>query len=218
MPVHRWEEWGTASGLQATEARAQMVYVSCGGDPFFEGEQKTYLTDGFPALARMVIIAGQETGHFSDLIHGKNGGIYGRYSTDNARDALRASPEVLRARRSDVQHVAMLERDLRARGLERLRRAERAVKFYRRQKRFVLWSLCQLWRGAALLLFTAKGGWRVPAAYVPAPAARRIPRFLDRRHGVQPRAGCRRLSPSRSRGGRGHRLHRGAGEGAPAGQ
>lgn len=79
MAVHEWQTHGLASGLQATETSRQRVYISAGGDPFFEGEHKTYTTDGWPALARMVVIGAQEMGHFADLL--RNGkAILGRYS------------------------------------------------------------------------------------------------------------------------------------------
>lgn len=153
MPVHFWETHGTASGMQATGRREASVYVSCGGDPFFEGEEKTYTTDGFPSLARMVTIAGQETGHFSDLIH-TPGGILGRYSTDNSSMALRPSPIVRGARRADMRRIEELRKKLNGCGLPLLRRAERGVAFYNKRLRFSPpWLFYQCWRAVALAAF-----------------------------------------------------------------
>ncbi|MCE3005660.1 MAG: DUF2748 family protein, partial [Rickettsiales bacterium] len=79
LPVHFWDTHGTASGLQSTSDRGAAIYVSCGGDPFFDSAEKTYTTDGWPALAQMVVIAGQEIGHYADLLR-QNGAIIGRIS------------------------------------------------------------------------------------------------------------------------------------------
>lgn len=136
MAVHDWHGNGTASGLQATDDRALQVYISCGGDPFFEGEHKTYLTDGFPALARMVVIGAQEIGHFSDLIR-QGGGITGRYSV---------SPGAKAGRRSDMAHLAQWQAASATR-IQRLKRAEDALAFYDKRGKFSpLWFVAQLRR------------------------------------------------------------------------
>lgn len=138
MAVHHWQTHGMASGLQATEAEGTAVYVSAGGDPFFEGEQKHYTTDGFPALARMVVIAGQELGHFADLRRTPQG-IRGRHSTDNRMTRqLRADPTAGPARLADIQRVVALGQQFAQAGLGRLRKAEQAVAFYHQQRRFSL--------------------------------------------------------------------------------
>ncbi len=151
MAVKDWQTHGTASGLQATSGDGTAVYISCGGDPFFEGAQKTYTTDGFPALARMMVIGGQELGHFSDLKR-VGGRIIGRYSTDNDSPALRAAPPVKHARRADMLQVAQLDRRYAALGAARLARVEGALAFYSKWRRLSPpWLFYQLWR---LLLLT----------------------------------------------------------------
>ena len=135
MPVHEWENNGTASGLQATDIASTAVYVSAGGDPFFEGEQKTYTTDGFPALARMVVIAGQELGHFADLRRSPRG-IIGRHSTDPNHSQLRANPVAREGRLSDIQTVIRLSKAYHRAGLGFLRRAEKGLTFYHAKRRY----------------------------------------------------------------------------------
>lgn len=147
LAVHDWESHGDAGGLQATSAEGTAVYISCSGDPFFAGEQKTYTTDGFPALARMMVIGGQELGHFSDLLRSRDG-IVGRYSTDNSAHHLRAAPYVKAARRGDMARIADLEVRAVQAGLPVLIRAESAVAFYVKRMRFSPpWIFCQLRRG-----------------------------------------------------------------------
>lgn len=136
VAVHEWDTYGSAGGLQATDERALQVFISCSGDPFFEGEQKTYTTDGFPALARMVIIGAQELGHFADLIR-TNNTISGRYSL---------APAALAGRRADIAHLAQW-RAMQAQRLARLKRAEDALAFYDKQGKYSpLWLLAQLRR------------------------------------------------------------------------
>lgn len=151
MPVHEWQTNGTAGGLQATDSSGTAVYVSCGGDPFFEGDQKTYTTDGFPALARMVVIAGQELGHFADLRRGPRG-IIGRYSTDiNARQ-LRADPTARSAWEADQQQVSTLANAYQSAGLGALRHTESRLAFYHARRRYSPpWLFYQLWRFLAWL-------------------------------------------------------------------
>ena len=135
MPVHEWQGHGTASGLQATETSGTSVYVSAGGDPFFEGQHKTYTTDGFPALARMVVIAGQELGHFADLRRTARG-IIGRHSTDiNARE-LRADPTARAAWLADQKTVAELRTSYLSCGISWLLRAEKSLAFYHTRLRY----------------------------------------------------------------------------------
>lgn len=136
LAVHQWQNEGMASGLQATDSRRTAVYVSAGGDPFFEGEHKTYTTDGFPALSRMMVIAGQELGHFADLKRTPGGDILGRHTTDNTARGLRASPIASAARTADIAHVARLMQQYRALGLPALRHAEHSVAFYHKRLRF----------------------------------------------------------------------------------
>ncbi len=150
MAVHEWQTNGMASGMQATGSEGTAVFVSAGGDPFFEGEQKHYVTDGFPALARMVVIAGQELGHFADLRRTKRG-IMGRHSTDPHHSALRATPAARDGRLADMRNVAALAESYHRAGLAGLRRAETGVAFYvQRKMRFSPpWIFYQLWRLAA---------------------------------------------------------------------
>ena len=156
MAVQEWETHGKNSGMQATATSGTAVYVSAGGDPFFEGEQRTYLTDGFPSLARMVVIAGQELGHFSDLRRSPRG-IIGRWSTDIHHSRMRADPIARDGRLSDMRRVAALSAAYRAAGLDRLRRAETGVAFYHQRLRFSPpWFFYQCYRFMAWKLFTTR--------------------------------------------------------------
>jgi len=156
MAVHEWQGHGQNSGLQATDSDGTAVYISAGGDPFFEGAQKTYTTDGFPALARMVVIAGQEMGHFADLRRTSRG-IVGRYSTDINHSQLRADPVVAEGRLRDMQRVAAMGLAYQSAGLGRLLKAEKRVAFYHARLRCSPpWFLAQGWRALLLAGFVKR--------------------------------------------------------------
>ena len=165
VAMHFWHSLGGASGLQTTCDTGNAVYVSCGGDPFFDGEaeQKTYTTDGFPALARMIVIGGQELGHFADLIRLPNGGIGGRISADMG-GRIRPSAACKPARDGDIATVWHIHHQLAHAGLGSLLRAEQHIAFYRKQRRIIspfgLWH--QLRRFVLWLAFKARAPQGLP--------------------------------------------------------
>lgn len=161
MAVHFWDTHGTAGGLQAVNDDSNAVYVSCMGDPFFEGERKTYTTDGWPALARMVVIAGQEIGHYADLLRDKHG-IYGRVSA--SLSPLAPSHDCKLARDADILNIRHLHGTLNSKGLRLLHQAENIVDFFESRLKFSpRWMLGQCWRFIAWSNFTARIGRSVPA-------------------------------------------------------
>ena len=163
MQVRDWDGHGANSGLQATETNGTQVFISAGGDPFFEGEQKTYTTDGFPALARMVVIAGQEFGHFADLRRQKrsNDGnlisktrqnnadfvVLGLHSVDHHHSQLRAAPVAANGRNADMKRVNELKMLYFKAGLANLRRSEGGVAFYHTRYKFTPpWIIHNIYR------------------------------------------------------------------------
>ncbi len=155
VALEHWQDHGQNSGMQAVEnPRATKVYVSAGGDPFFEGEAKTYVTDGFPALARMVVIAGQELGHFADLRRDGNGAVIGRYSTDAHHSQLRADSVAAAGRLKDIENCKVLSATYAKAGLSLLRRAETGLAFYHKRLRYSPpWFFYQLFRFGAWMRF-----------------------------------------------------------------
>ncbi len=173
MQVRDWEGHGVNSGLQATETTGTQVFISAGGDPFFEGEQKTYTTDGFPALARMVVIAGQEFGHFADLRRQKRSHdshltskmrqnnadfvVTGRHSVDPHHSQLRANPVAGDGRNADIRRVNELKSLYFKAGLANLCKTERHVAFYHTRYQFTPpWIIHQSLRLVRWSLFVIK--------------------------------------------------------------
>jgi hypothetical protein len=157
MALHFWQTHGTASGMQTSCDTGAAVYVSCGGDPFFEGDpkNKTYATDGFPSLARLMIIAGQELGHYADLRRDPNYGIVGRFSAH--LDRLRPTEPYKRARDRDIARVQAFHHMLAKRGFAALLKAEHGVAFFSKRLKYTPpWILAQLWRFACWLSFTVR--------------------------------------------------------------
>lgn len=145
MAIHFWESRGHNGGMQSVSGDGSAVYVSCGGNPFIEKEeQKTYTTDGFPALARMMVIAAQEFGHYADLWRDEHGMPAGRYSAQLW--PLQAHDSVRRARLADRQQVNQLIKMAREMGIYTLAERERNYAFYRQRRGLTLATLWQWWR------------------------------------------------------------------------
>lgn len=149
MGVHFWETVGLSSGLQSVSGDGTAVYVSCGGDPFItEDRHKTYVTDGFPALSRLVVIAAQEFGHYADITRGPAGMATGRHSA--TMQPLRAREAMRQARRKDMEQMRRLYEQLHALGLSRAVKAEKALAFARQHRKFSPFTLV-LWLHTLLL-------------------------------------------------------------------
>lgn len=133
MDIMTWRQAGTNSGMQSTDGRDVAIFVSCGGDPFGETakEHPTY-GNGFPAMARLQIIAGQEIGHYSDIMRNSRGQQIGRHSANFA--CTRATPHVLQARREDLKRCDAIAKKLYADGMVGLIKHEEAIRFYRKNK------------------------------------------------------------------------------------
>ena len=130
LDIQSWQTVGGNSGMQSTDGRQAAIFVSSGGDPFLYGDKRVYTTDGFPAMARMTIIAAQELGHYADIIRDKKGrqiyrhssDIYGRKPKEKAR----------KARRSDIKTVKAIEKQMAELGLNELIELERHAEFYKK--------------------------------------------------------------------------------------
>ncbi len=132
MDIATWQQVGESNGLQAVGAGENAVYVSCGGHPFLEGEERNHSGDGFPALARCMIIAGQETGHNGDMIRNEYGQWIGRYSASNWD---RAPSDIAgKGRRRDAKRCDHIYKEARRFGLHRIAEWERHLKFYHDNK------------------------------------------------------------------------------------
>jgi hypothetical protein len=126
MNVWDWQQHGKNSGMQNTGKNVFGVYVSCGGNPLAEEDEKTYKSDGFPALARLMIVAAQELGHFADLKRNDAGRPVGRFSAQHS--PLRPSAACKKARDTDIARHEAISKRLHALGIERLAWREKHMK------------------------------------------------------------------------------------------
>jgi hypothetical protein len=133
MDVVTWKQAGENSGMQSTDGKNAAVFVSCGGDPFAPTDSKhpTY-GDGWPALARIQIIAGQELGHYSDIKRNDYGQQITRHSANFS--ATMATDNVKMARKQDIQKSIATHKKLIQCGLNELIKNELSLKFYRKNK------------------------------------------------------------------------------------
>jgi hypothetical protein len=133
MDISSWKISGTNSGMQSTDGSNVCIYVSCGGDPFAKNnEQNPIYGDGWASLARLQIIAGQEIGHYADIMRNPQGSQIGRHSANFS--CTRAAPHVKKARRDDVIRCKNLYQKLLLGGMKKLLDLEEQLKFYDVQK------------------------------------------------------------------------------------
>ncbi len=133
MDIATWKTSGNNSGMQSTDGRNVCIYVSCGGDPFAKNNETnpTY-GNGWAALARLQIIAGQEIGHFADIKRDHSGKQISRHSANFA--CTQAAPHVKKARHNDIERCKALNKTLLKCGMKRLVKIEDKLQFYDKQK------------------------------------------------------------------------------------
>jgi hypothetical protein len=133
LDIQSWQAVGDSSGLQSTGYRESSVFVSCGGNPFLPEDKKEFSGDGFNALARMLVIGGQELGHFSDIIRNKRGQKVSRHSADLS--GMRAKEHTRQARINDIKYSTEIKKFLDSINLHQVSELERHLKFFKEHKR-----------------------------------------------------------------------------------
>ena len=116
MDMQNWKQNGQNSGMQSTNGINVSIFVSCGGDPLAETrEENLEHGDGLPSIARLQIIAGQETGHYADIMRDDQGKQISRHSADFA--GTKAKEEVRIARLNDIERCDLFLKEMNAAGL-----------------------------------------------------------------------------------------------------
>lgn len=134
LDIPTWQAQRWNSGMQSTGGGGCAVFVSCGGDPFAEQEEvNVTFGDGFPALARMMVIGGQEMGHYSDIMRNKAGIPISRHSADFG--GRRAKEHVRIGRLDDLQTCRDLLTLFERLGIRKLHELEKAIQFYKKIKK-----------------------------------------------------------------------------------
>lgn len=133
MDIVDWQRSGSNSGMQSTDGKNVAVFVSCGGNPFAEND-KTHPTygDGWAAVARLQIIAGQELGHFADIKRDASGRQISRHSANFS--GTKATPHVKQARQDDIINCNKLLANLLSMGMRQMITYEEKVEFYNKNK------------------------------------------------------------------------------------
>jgi hypothetical protein len=119
MDMQNWKQNGQNSGMQSTNGRDVAIFVSCGGDPLADtSDEHPEYGDGLPAIARLQIIAGQETGHYADIMRDDYGKQVSRHSADFV--AKKAKENVRIARIKDLERCDRFLKEMNAAGLSDL--------------------------------------------------------------------------------------------------
>ena len=124
-----WQEQGSNSGMQSVGLGAR-VFVSSDGDPFNKDEDAAENTKY--SMARLMVIAGQEIGHFSDLRRNRHGAPVARFSLDNWRYP---SSVVADARKKDLVWGKKVEEIFHYLGLNENARLEKSISYFKKHKR-----------------------------------------------------------------------------------
>ena len=133
MDMSGWKTSGSNSGMQSTDGNNVCIYVSCGGDPFASNSTTNpFYGNGWAATARLQIIAGQEIGHYADIIRDAHGRQIGRHSANFS--CTRATPQVKKGRKNDIARCQKLYKNLLFWGMDKILSLEKQLKFYDKQK------------------------------------------------------------------------------------
>jgi hypothetical protein len=134
MDVENWQKHGANSGMQSTDGKHAAIFVSCGGNPFAENQpEHRTIGNGWPAVARLQIIAAQELGHFADIKRDSKGRQITRHSANFS--TTKPTPHVSAARKQDIVNCSeLLSRLLTEGKMQFLLDIERRLKFYDHNK------------------------------------------------------------------------------------
>ncbi len=134
LDIVTWKTAGSNSGMQSTDGVSATIFISCGGNPLAENENKVAdQGDGWPARARILIIGGQELGHYSDIMRDITGRQISRYSANFS--ATQAKENVRLGRIRDIKRGIYILDTLKEIGLENVTESERKIKFYHDNKK-----------------------------------------------------------------------------------
>ena len=136
LDIQTWQTSGKNSGMQSLKGQDKAVFISCGGNPLRKNKDpKAEYGNGKPSIARILIIGGQEIGHYSDIRRDDKTGrqISDRYSADIY--GTHAKKEVKIGRIKDIKRGNFILQKFLDIGLKSLLQTEKAIKFYREVKR-----------------------------------------------------------------------------------
>ena len=136
LDIQTWQTSGKNSGMQSLSGKDKSIFISCGGDPLKPNKDpKAEYGDGKPAIARILIIGGQEIGHYSDIRRDNKTGqqIPDRYSADIY--GTHPKKEIKFARIMDIKRCNFILDKFSIIGLHALLKTEKAIKFYKEVNR-----------------------------------------------------------------------------------
>jgi hypothetical protein len=135
MDYKSWKEVGKNSGLQRTDGLTATIFVSSGGNPFNdqkEGEENPMYGDGWPATARLMIIAAQEIGHYADIERNIYGEQISRHSANFS--GTYAKKEAKYGRLKDMENTNKFWSTCIKCGILNLIKYEYMLKFFEKHK------------------------------------------------------------------------------------
>ncbi len=138
LNVQLWQSARYSSGLQANDFRYSSVFVSCGGNPFFDAKESGDENDGYNAIAKLIIIAAQEIAHHADIIKNNRGENIGRASTNIYMNAPNELCEI--ARQNDILRINKIINKLEKIGVKKVFDNERKFRIQYKYRKFALYT------------------------------------------------------------------------------
>lgn len=132
LNVQLWKTSKSSQGLQSTSYEESSIFISTGGNPFFDPEESKNEYDGENALARLMIIGAQEIGHWSEVIKNSAGNNIGRFSCSYDKP----NPECEEARQKDIENIARIEKIIEKIGTEKVYNLEKKVQVKKKFRKY----------------------------------------------------------------------------------
>lgn len=134
LDVQTWKTSRSSQGLQSTDYKNTGVFVSMGGNPFYDPKESNNESDGFKAQARLQIVAAQEIAHYADLRKDNYGNVKGRFSSKIDMSAPDKLCNELRIR--SIEKIDTTEAKLVKCGIKKLYDIEQRLKIQRKYRKF----------------------------------------------------------------------------------
>lgn len=134
LDVSKWQNARYSNGLQATESETTAIFISCGGNPFFDPEASQNENDGYRAICKLMIVAAQEIAHYADIKKNERGEFLGRFSC--SLDLTRPNIKCDKYRMQGLKKLKKLEKSLYKTNIKKLHDLEKRLKIQKKFRKY----------------------------------------------------------------------------------
>jgi len=134
LDIRMWQTSRYSQGMQSIDYKGAGIFISMGGNPFYDPKESNNEYDGFVARARLMIVAAQEIAHYADIIKDRNSNPLGRFSS--RIDMVYPDRECNEYRVKALEKISCVERKLLDMKIKKVFDIERTLKIQRKYKKF----------------------------------------------------------------------------------